>query len=136
VRVIVTGSRDWDCREFAEGVISGLIARHGKENLLIIHGACPTGVDRAFDTAAWGAGVLVKRYPADWNRYGKSAGPKRNANMVHAGADLCLAFHPDLAASKGTADCVRKALRAGIDTWWTANEHARPVRQRLPEGER
>jgi hypothetical protein len=34
--------------------------------------------------------------------------------MVALGADLGLAFHPDLPSSKGTADCVRRMFRAGI----------------------
>ena len=48
----------------------------------------------------------------DW-----AGGPARNREMVKAGADLCLAFHRSLATSKGTKDCARQALAAGIPTY-------------------
>ena len=34
--------------------------------------------------------------------------------MVEAGADLCIALHHSIETSKGTKDCVRQALAAGI----------------------
>jgi hypothetical protein len=143
MRIIITGSRHWYCRELADKVIGSLIAKHGASNLVIVHGDCPTGVDAAFDAAchevcyetiASGrheAIVEVERHPADWKRYLRGAGPRRNQEMVDAGADLCLAFHPDLAVSNGTGDCVRRALEAGIPTWLTHCETAIPIRQSL-----
>lgn len=55
-------------------------------------------------------GFPVERYPADWERYGKRAGPIRNRKMLDQGPDLVVAFGGD----KGTADCVREARRRGI----------------------
>jgi hypothetical protein len=37
--------------------------------------------------------------------------------MVRAGADLCVALHRSISASKGTKDCVRKALAARISVY-------------------
>lgn len=51
-------------------------------------------------------------HPADWERYGKRAGIVRNAEMVAAGADVCLAFV--LGESRGTRHCMREAAKAGI----------------------
>lgn len=60
---------------------------------------------------------------AEWDKYGPSAGPRRNQAMVdlvkatRAMSQLearCLAF-PD-ESSKGTWDCVRRAKKAGIAT--------------------
>jgi hypothetical protein len=50
-------------------------------------------------------------YPADWEKYGKSAGPSRNTKMLVDGKpDMVIAFP----GGRGTADMVRKAQSAGI----------------------
>jgi hypothetical protein len=64
----------------------------------------------------------------DWKGLGNVAGPTRNREMVQAGADLCIALHRSLASSKGTKDCVRKALAAGIDVWLIEDEQLVPKR--------
>jgi hypothetical protein len=50
--------------------------------------------------------------------------------MVEAGADLCIALHRDLAASRGTKDCVRQALTAGIAVYLIEDDRAVPKRVR------
>jgi hypothetical protein len=135
LRVIVTGCRHWEPEQLAERVIKGLVARHGAARLVIVHGACPTGIDALFARVAAEHLVAVHPFPADWRTHGKKAGPIRNQAMVDAGAALCLAFHRDLPNSKGTGDCVRRALAAGIPTWLVGGEDFPPVRQRLAGAE-
>jgi hypothetical protein len=48
--------------------------------------------------------------------------------MVKSGADLCLALHRFIGNSKGTKDCVRKALAGGIPTCLIEDETASPRR--------
>jgi hypothetical protein len=125
-RVLITGSRDWFPTDLIESILERLRARHGAA-LLIVHGACSTGVDATFRAACESAGVDQERHPAAWQDQGKAAGPIRNSAMVRMGADICLAFSRDIAWSKGTADCARKAIRAGIPTW-LIGEDGQPVR--------
>ena len=112
MRVLITGSRDWRCRELAEDVIARLISRYGP-HLVIVHGGA-AGVDAAFAEAARDHDLEVEAHAADWEKLGRGAGPKRNAAMVAAGADLCIAVHQDIRSSKGTQGCVKLALAAQI----------------------
>jgi hypothetical protein len=93
---------------------------------VIRHGAA-TGIDRSFD---WAAGIMrieTDPHPADWSK-GRSAGPIRNSAMVKLGADIAVACHRDLAGSRGTRDCVRKCLKAGIPVYLVDGEDAEPRR--------
>ena len=55
-------------------------------------------------------GMQVQVYEADWKKYGKLAGPKRNQQMLDEGMpDLVVAFHADIKNSKGTFDMVNRA---------------------------
>jgi len=56
---------------------------------------------------------------AEWRKYGRSAGPKRNTRMLEL-------YKPKLAVAfpggAGTADMVRKATAAGVAVWKPAEE--------------
>lgn len=54
----------------------------------------------------------IKRWvaKADWDRYGKSAGPIRNKRMLDWGPDLVVAFP----GGKGTANMIKQAEDAGV----------------------
>ena len=109
MRILVTGSRDWADREKVWSALNEA-ATFGA---MVVHGDCPTGADAL--AQAWTEcqpDVNVERFPADWAKHGKAAGPIRNQEMVDFGADLCLAF--PLGASRGTRDCMRRAEAAGI----------------------
>lgn len=125
-RVLITGSRHWYCRALAERVVSRIRTVRWDEPLVFVHGDAP-GVDSAFRDACREIEVPDEPHPADWS-LGKKGGPLRNQEMVNGGARICLAFSPDLGKSRGTADCARRALRAGIPTWLTTAEDARPIR--------
>ena len=81
-----------------------------QQDLLIIHGAA-MGADRWAVVWAARVNVPVKRFRANWDRYGKSAGPRRNQKMLDEGKpDLVIAFP----GGSGTADMVDRARTAGI----------------------
>ncbi len=52
----------------------------------------------------------------------------RDREMVKAGADLCIALHRSIETSKGTKDCVRQALAAGIPVYLIEDDQAIPRR--------
>lgn len=106
MRILITGSR---CRP-AIDVYKVLDRYKGSVREIIVGDA--TGADEAARTWAVSNGVGLTVHKADWNAYGRSAGPIRNQEMVDSGADLCLAF--PMPGSAGTWDCVRRAKKAGI----------------------
>jgi hypothetical protein len=126
-RVIITGDRAWQCDELATRVVARLIERYGRERLVLVHGAA-TGVDSAIDRAGILARVEREPHPADWKRQGNRAGPIRNGEMVSKGADLCIAVHRFLMNSKGTKDCCRQAIAAGVPTWLIDSDDGEPRR--------
>ena len=106
--VLICGDRNWADRQ---KVVARLAAI--PDGATIIHGAC-RGADCIAGEESTRRGFSVKEFPADWEKYGKSAGPIRNDAMLAEKPDLVIAFHPNLAESKGTADTVRKARAIGI----------------------
>ena len=106
MRLLVTGSRHFKDAE--------LVLRKIKEydpDVIIEGGA--SGADSLAVQAGIQLGISVEQYHANWEKYGRAAGPLRNQEMLDKGKpDAVLAF--PLPDSKGTWDMVRKAKAAGI----------------------
>jgi hypothetical protein len=105
MRLLVCGSRNW--RDWAS--VKRHLSRLNPE--VIIHGACRTGADDMAGRWARHNGAHVIERPADWNSYGKRAGPMRNTQMVNEDKpDRVIAF----GSGRGTDGTVRAAEKAGI----------------------
>jgi hypothetical protein len=111
MRILVTGSRDWMNEE---AIRAHLQCFHTWIPARLVHGACRSGADAMADRIATEWGWEVERHPADWRQFSKSAGFRRNAEMVALGADLCLAFI--LNESRGATMTADLAEKAGIRT--------------------
>lgn len=108
MRVLVCGSRDWNDFE----TIHRELERLSPE--VVITGGC-RGADAIAHTWAKRRGIDAPEFRANWKAYGRAAGPIRNVQMLEEGKpDLVLAFHDNLAASKGTRDMCDQALRRGV----------------------
>lgn len=109
MRILVCGSRDWT----DSNTIYQKLSRY-PDNTIIIHGAA-RGADRLAGAAAKCLGMPVVEFPADWDRYGRAAGPIRNQQMLDEGKpDLVIACSDDLENSKGTKDMVTRSLKAKL----------------------
>ena len=109
-RVLVTGCRDWvDNFTVWRALDTVADENQSEDGIQVVVGDCKTGADKF--ASVWGSRKPEKHY-ANWDRFGMGAGPKRNTEMVNSGADLCLAFWDG--HSRGTHDCIQKAVCAGI----------------------
>lgn len=113
-RVVCTGWRDWpeSNKYWIWQHLDDTILIVASGDAVIVHGQCPKGgADLWVEQWAHARGMKVERHPADWDRYGKAAGPKRNTLMVSLGVNVCYAFPGP--GSRGTWDCMQKASEAG-----------------------
>lgn len=108
MRVLVCGGRDYADRERVRTELDAL-----KPTVLIEGGA--RGADLLAAEWRWGGHILTcqhLKFPADWNKHGKSAGAIRNRQMLDEGKpDIVLAFP----GGPGTADMIRQAKKAGVE---------------------
>tara|TARA_R110000824_G_scaffold14005_2_gene60249 strand:- start:421 stop:777 length:357 start_codon:yes stop_codon:yes gene_type:complete len=89
----IIGGRDFNNYQS----IKNVMAFQEAVNLIISGGA--RGADSLAERFAKENGIPFKLFPANWDRYGKSAGYKRNVQIIHA-CDVVVAFWDG--HSKGT----------------------------------
>ena len=109
-RYLVCGGRDFTDWEFMREKLRVLLKTDWM--FILVHGDA-MGADRLAAGWAEACGLIVEAYPADWDTYGKKAGPIRNQEMLDSGIDGVVAF----AGGYGTADMVHRAEQAGIPVW-------------------
>ncbi len=108
-RLLVCGDRKWSDYQKVLDTIERIMPE------VVIHGAA-TGADEMAGRAADALGIPVEVFPADWQKYGRAAGPIRNKQMLNEGQpDLVLAFHDDIGHSRGTKHMVTIAGEANVD---------------------
>jgi hypothetical protein len=113
VRLLITGDRGWSDRETMMRVIYGIFKQYGGQ-FTVIHGNA-RGADKMAGEIARELGLDVLVFPAEWDKYGKSAGPIRNQQMINEGhPDRAVAFHNDLKHSRGTGDMVVRLKKHNI----------------------
>lgn len=99
------------------------------DTVTLIHGDAK-GADRLSEIALKGyfhGGFEVLRFPADWDKHGKAAGPIRNKQMLDEGKpDLVIAFLSKVAKqeilyglsdsqhSRGTKNMIEQAEKADV----------------------
>lgn len=103
--VLFTGSRNWPHYLQVVEVATRLRTLLGPYTLM--HGAA-RGLDTFAGIAASVLDLPDDPNPANWNLYGKSAGPLRNTAMLRKKPVVVVAFWQG--QSPGTFDCIEKAV--------------------------
>ena len=107
--VLICGDRNWNNFKVIDAFLDTI-----PQDATILEGDC-RGADKISGYLARQRGMTVITEPADWEFYGKRAGPERNAEMLRKyKVDLVAAFHNDISKSRGTRDMVVRARKANI----------------------
>lgn len=110
MRVLVCGSRTWTNAHLIWEFLEVVAEMHPDAE--IIHGAA-RGADELAAKAAAALGLKVTAVPAEWHKFGPTAGPMRNKAMLDMAPDRLVAFRCE-GESKGTDHMVKIARRAGV----------------------
>lgn len=106
MKIIIAGSRtitQYDILEYA-------IQQSGLTISEVVSG-CANGVDKLGMMYARNNNLPLKKFPVDWNQFGKSAGFKRNIDMAKY-ADALLAIWDQ--QSRGTLHMIQTAKKHNL----------------------
>lgn len=104
IRLIIAGPRDYTDKDKVFREIDLFRKKYGI-NEIVSGGA--TGVDTLAEEYANLHQIPFQLFPADWEKYGKAAGPIRNQQMAEYG-NVLLAFDR---GTKGTKNMIKTARK-------------------------
>lgn len=113
MKLAIVGGRDFDGYEKLEDVMNFFRVEDFQEVGVIISGGAK-GADSLGERYAENWQIPIKRFLPDWNKFGRSAGFRRNQQIVDA-CDMVLAFWDG--KSRGTKDTIDKARIAKKPTF-------------------
>jgi len=105
-RLLITGGREFTDRDVIERALLDIEQRPD----VVIHGDA-AGADRIAGAIAEEHKLDVWKFPAQWARYGKSAGPRRNHQMLVEGRPTHVLAFP---GGPGTENMIKQAKKAGL----------------------
>ena len=109
-KLIVAGSRTFEDYARLAADLDYLLMFH-LPAVEIVCGMCPSGADALAVRYARERGLQLREFPADWQQWGRAAGPIRNDRMA-VYADALVAYWDG--KSKGTRNMIRCAQMRGI----------------------
>ena len=111
-RILVCGGVEWSNITLTEAVLDGFREQyHEKGRPIVIVQGGAVGADYIAKAWAEKHDIPGETFKAEWNKYGRAAGPIRNSAMLKTSPDLVIAFP----GGRGTNDTVTKAQKLGIE---------------------
>jgi len=112
MKILICGSRNFSDTETIKKFIDSL-----PDDSTIIEGEAK-GADSLARNCATERGLIVEKYPADWKKYGKSAGPIRNKQMLDEGEpDYVVGYTTEIENSRGTRNMLNQATERDIPSF-------------------
>lgn len=112
MKVIIAGSRRLNTDMEPTWLVADAFYRSGWIDVTkeVVSGGA-RGIDIAGEIVAESYLIPWKRFPADWDKYGKAAGPIRNAQMADYADALLLIWD---GRSRGSANMLALARKRGL----------------------
>ncbi len=110
LRIIIAGGRKFSDKALVESCLIEACQDLEPEDVTIVSGGAK-GADAIGEALAKEFFTNLAVYPANWDRYGRSAGYRRNYLMAE-NADVLLAFWDG--ESKGTKNMIEMAYKANL----------------------
>lgn len=118
--LLIAGSRHYVDKKTFERVVGEHVGPASLHHEIVIVEGGAQGADRLAREYAEGRGLKLDEFRAEWSKYGRAAGPKRNDRMTEwvkenarwPSEGMALFFWDG--ESKGTAQCIRSAKKRGI----------------------
>lgn len=115
VFVTIAGPRDYTNKKFVDEMLEEILSDILAKEVLPIH---------IVEGGAYGVDALAKSYAlqnklpytevkADWDKYGRSAGPRRNQKMAKM-SDYCIVFYK---GTRGSASMIAEALKQNVPVY-------------------
>jgi hypothetical protein len=109
-KVIVAGSRSFNDYQLLKQKLTFYLRRFKPEEIEIVSGGA-RGADQLGERFAREHGIKIKRFIPEWDKYGKSAGYRRNAEMAKY-ANACVVFWDGI--SRGSKHMIDLAKKEGL----------------------
>jgi len=90
-KVVVAGGRTFNDLKLMTTVCDKMLSRKKETHSIEIVSGTANGADKLGEAYAYSRGYAVKRFPADWDGFGKAAGHIRNKQMAMY-ADAVIVF--------------------------------------------
>ncbi len=118
--ILIAGTRSFDDYELLKKVCDNTFHILSEIGDIVIVSGAASGADRLGERYAYENNYKVLRFPADWKKHGKAAGPIRNAEMA-AIADFFILFWDGCSAgSKNMLINAQKHAMPGIVIRYTS----------------
>lgn len=116
-RVIISGSRKFNDYPTLEKTVDDILSTIKDDYIIEIISGHASGADTLGEYYAKQHNILAKTFPADWDTYGRAAGPIRNEQMAkyasEADKSILIAF--PIGESLGTRNMIKFANQYNID---------------------
>ncbi len=109
-RVVIAGCRNYNNYEEAKKYIEHCLFELQKYHSVIVISGCSSGADALGEGYAIENGLKVEKYPAEWEKLGRRAGPVRNRKMAEI-CDMVICFWDG--ESTGTKSMINWANKLG-----------------------
>lgn len=110
MKLIIAGGRDFQDFDLLKNKLDSILSNTDKSSIEVVSGGA-NGADALGEKYARQNSLTLTRFPADWDKHGRSAGMLRNKSMAEY-ATHCVVFWDG--CSKGTANMIMRAAQLNL----------------------